>query len=380
MGLFKRVRDKWEERADSILLEPTPSLPDEQDIRGRAEQIAAVVEDGLDSANYAAMNERLSSIANRKGQESPFVFRHPNVAGEIAALVFFGAFLVLALYLVVIGLATVVLSGRFFAESALIAIPSALIVAANVVLVGWIAAKAAYAHRYSVYADLLGYKAIEFIEDIASCSKRSDQRVVKDLQIAIRQGLIPQGRFSTDNVAFMVSDAVYAEYEKDRVAYDRYFKKKLDERRKAESRPEYVVRMLDDGRRYLQKLQGYEKLVKSKAVAKRIGEIEHIASKVFREVEVDSGNALLLGTFLDYYIPVSEKLLDAYMELEEKQASGESASRTKDEIEGSLTALQSAFEGILEKIYHDYEMDVVAEVEAMELSMNQEGLSVSDAV
>ena len=83
---------------------------------------------------------------------------------------------------------------------------------------------------------------------------------------------------------------------------------------------------------------------------------------------------LFYHRFLNYYLPTTEKLLDAYVSLDEKQASGKNANQTRKEIEEAISTIVIAFEGILEKLYEEHEMDIASDIAAIELSMKQEGL------
>ena len=50
---------------------------------------------------------------------------------------------------------------------------------------------------------------------------------------------------------------------------------------------------------------------------------------IFHEIDVNPSQAQSLGVFLNYYLPTTEKLLDAYVSLDEKQASGKNANQTR---------------------------------------------------
>jgi hypothetical protein len=63
-----------------------------------------------------------------------------------------------------------------------------------------------------------------------------------------------------------------------------------------------------------------------------------------------------------------------YVGLDEKQATGKQSAQTKKEIEAAVSTIVAAFEGILEKLYEEYEMDITSDIAALELSMKQDGL------
>ena len=93
---------------------------------------------------------------------------------------------------------------------------------------------------------------------------------------------------------------------------------------------------------------------------------------IFREIDADHEKADSLGMFLNYYLPTAEKLLESYVSIEEKGSSN----KAKKEIEKAINTIIVGFESILEKLYERYEIDIESDIEAMELSMKQEGLPV----
>ena len=131
---------------------------------------------------------------------------------------------------------------------------------------------------------------------------------------------------------------------------------------------------METGEQYIQKIHGYGTLVKDKNVSKKISRMEHVVSMIFYEIDANPSQAQSLGVFLNYYLPTTEKLLDAYVTMDEKQLSGKQATQTRKEIEEVINTIVRAFENILEKLYEEHEMDIASDIEAIELSMKQEGL------
>ena len=77
---------------------------------------------------------------------------------------------------------------------------------------------------------------------------------------------------------------------------------------------------------------------------------------------------------MNYYLPTTEKLLEAYMEIDEKKITRKSLERTKRDIEGAIDKLIESFEGILDKFYQEKELDIATDISAMEILMKQDGL------
>ena len=81
-----------------------------------------------------------------------------------------------------------------------------------------------------------------------------------------------------------------------------------------------------------------------------------------------------LGVFMSYYLPTTEKLLEAYIDLDEKKVKGKSSQKTQKDIANALDSINNAFEGLLERFFQEQERDITSEIFAMEAIMKQEGL------
>lgn len=122
------------------------------------------------------------------------------------------------------------------------------------------------------------------------------------------------------------------------------------------------------------KFKSYGSLVKDKGLVKKIDEVTRITESIIQEVGLNPAGLQSMNAFLNIYLPTIEKLLDAYMSLEEKRAFGENATKTKREIEQALDAATVAFGALLEKLYQEQEENVAGDVAAMETLMQRESL------
>lgn len=375
MGLFNNIFSKKEVNIPDAL-EIVDST--KTNYIGEAEKIANVVTEGLEKENYSGMNEQLSEIVQKDEEKEVYIFEHPEVISRYYAItIIVGISLIFAYYLF-IGSATMYLST--IAELNSIGIiftgVSGLVLIINVVLVMKMISTIKFKKRFDVYEELLGYKSLMFVEDVAICSKQKENLVIEDLRRATKHKLIPQGHFSRENLVFMVSNSVYEHYMEKPSVYDRYFQKMIEERHRVKSRTERISQIMEDGERYIEKIHGYAILVKDKNVSKKINRMEHIVSMIFHEIDINPSQAQNLSVFLNYYLPTTEKLLDTYVTLDEKKASGKNANQTRKEIEEAMSTIVLAYEGILEKLYEEYEMDIASDIAAIELSMKQEGLTI----
>lgn len=355
-------------------LEVTPSTKD--GYIGEVERLANVVSAGLETENYSGMNKQLSIIAEKDEEKEVYVFEHPGVISRYYASVILIVFFACFAYFFIIGVGTSVLSNDVelnYSGIVLIGV-SSIVLLTNIVLVIKLIMAIKFERRYEIYEELLGYKNWEFVEDIAVCAKQKEILVIQDLEHAIKQKLIPQGHLSRENHVLMVSNEVYNRYMEKPVVFDRYFQKIIEERRRVKSRTKQINQIMETGEKYIEKMRGYESLIKEKKVSREINRMEHVVSKIFRELDVNPNQVNLLGVFLNYYLPTTEKLLEAYVTIDENRENGKKATQTRKEIEEAIGTIIVAFEGILEKLYEECEMDIATDIAAMELSMKQDGL------
>ena len=368
MALIKKLFSKKQD--DDIELEV--GEPESTDFIGDAERLAAVVSSGLENGDYAAINAKLSTLASSSRQE--YVFEPSSRVGQVCVAVLSGILLLAFGGALLVSAGTAVFSREHLAVGVFLVVLSCLGLALNVSLASRAVSSMRRKKRFEDYSDALRYRGYVFVEDLISLSGQTEKTVVTDLKKAIEQKYIPQGHFSSDDMVFMTSNAAYEAYQVNSAAFDRYFQRKLEERRRVKNRTEEVRRVLDDGARYVEKFKNYGALAKDKNFAKKISEVRRITDSIFREIELDSSQLRSMNAFLNIYLPTIEKLLDAYMGLEEKRAFGENVSKTKREIENALDAAIIAFGTILERLYQEQEEGVASDIVAMESSMRQECL------
>ena len=96
--------------------------------------------------------------------------------------------------------------------------------------------------------------------------------------------------------------------------------------------------------------------------------------RIFQQVEKDPDVAGELHKFMNYYLPTTTKLVDAYQELYDQPAAGENMAGTKKEIEDTLDTINFAFEKLLDRFFQDTAWDISTDITVMKTMLAQEGL------
>ena len=78
---------------------------------------------------------------------------------------------------------------------------------------------------------------------------------------------------------------------------------------------------------------------------------------------------------MEYYLPTTIKLLEAYEELDAQPVQGENIISSKQEIEKTLDTLNTAFEKLLDDLFQDTAWDLSSDISVLNTMLAQEGLT-----
>ena len=106
-----------------------------------------------------------------------------------------------------------------------------------------------------------------------------------------------------------------------------------------------------------------------------ISRMELIIAKIFECAKAHPEIIPDLNRLMDYYLPMTVKLLNAYEEMDSQPVQGENITSSKKEIEETIDTLNVAFEKLLDSIFEDTAMDVSSDISVLNTVLAQEGLT-----
>ena len=106
--------------------------------------------------------------------------------------------------------------------------------------------------------------------------------------------------------------------------------------------------------------------------------MEAIVQRIFQRAEAHPEIIPDLKKLMDYYLPMTVKLLNAYAEMDRQPVQGENIRKSKQEIDSTLDTLNQAFEKLLDSVFEDTAMDVSSDISVLNTLLAQEGLTGSD--
>ena len=109
-------------------------------------------------------------------------------------------------------------------------------------------------------------------------------------------------------------------------------------------------------------------------LSQQIDHLEEVTGKIVDQVVSQPKKLPQIRRFMDYYLPTTLKLLNAYDRMSGAGVSGENIDTTLAKVEGMMRTIVSAFEKQLDALYGTEALDISTDITVLENMMAREGL------
>ena len=229
--------------------------------------------------------------------------------------------------------------------------------------------------RFQKYIGTLGTHTYCNFEQLSAAVGKPVKFVKKDVKKMISDGLFRQGHIDAQETCLITSNETYQQYTQTAKALEE--KKQEEERRQADLSPE-VQEVLDKGNEFLDKIHKSNDAIPGVEISAKISRMELIVEKIFERAQKHPEIIPDLKKMMNYYLPMTVKLLDAYEEMDRMPVQGENIKSSKKEIEDTLDTLNQAFEKLLDSVFQDTAWDVSSDISVLHTLLAQEGLTDDD--
>ena len=248
---------------------------------------------------------------------------------------------------------------------------------------GWMAGKGTgmvcSVGRFRKYVSVLRDREYCDVKELAQNTGRSVKAVVKDLKKMIQKGWFRQGHLDEQESCLMVSDEAYRQYTG---LMERLSREKAEREAAAEKeRQEYsklspeVQKIVRAGDEYVRKIREANDAIPGEEISAKISRMEMLVDRIFDRVEQNPESVDDIRKLMEYYLPTTIKLLEAYEDLDAQPVQGENIISSKKEIEKTLDTLNTAFEKLLDDLFQDTAWDVSSDISVLNTMLAQEGLT-----
>jgi len=340
-------------------------------------QAAAVAEQGRPAAYRR-------DTATRQAVKLPGLYKKPS--GNMAKGILFGivgGWLGIPFGLYTIGGILAALLGGFQPEYLAVSIPCGVLSAGGLGLMKYGIGLCGMQNRFKRLVQGIGNREYCDVKELAAMTGRTEAKTIKDLQRMSLKGWFLQPHFDESRKCFITSDRMYQEYMRlngqrkevaARLEAERNEEVKREEDMCSRLSPE-ARKVIEAGDSFIKRIRACNDAIAGQEISAKISHMEMLVDGIFDRVEQNPESIADVRKLMDYYLPTTIKLLEAYRDLDSQPIEGENIRASKQEIEATLDTLNHAFEKILDDLFHRTAWDVSSDISVLNTMLAREGLT-----
>ncbi len=222
--------------------------------------------------------------------------------------------------------------------------------------------------RFATYLRTAGQKPAVPLDYLARAADVSRRRVEKDLNLMLEKGL-----WGDEAYIDMGSGMLFRSQAAATAYFDRTRQQK-EEQEQSQVQPEAAEGYTG----ILRQIRQLNDRIADETLSLKIDRIEQVSGRIFKAIEDTPAKKNAAGTFLNYYLPTTLKLLENYADFEEAGVSGENLSQAKSRIAATMDNIVAGFEHQLDELYRTDAMDVNSDIRVMETMLRRDTASAAD--
>lgn len=242
------------------------------------------------------------------------------------------------------------------------------------------------------YAGLCGRNLYGEIEQLAKSTGRKTRRVIKDLQKMLSLGMFPEGHLDEQKTCFMLNDGIYRQYletennrklreeESRRIAADKDRQNAAEAETKSGQTPGLSEQeaelnaMVAEGMECIRKLHILNDKIPGEVISAKLFRLENLLKSLFDSVREHPEQMHRMHKLMNYYLPTTLKLVEAYEEFDRVSVPGDDIIAAKAEIENTLDTINQAFTELLNNLFQDAVLDATTDAQVLKTMLAREGL------
>ena len=232
-------------------------------------------------------------------------------------------------------------------------------------------------NRFKVYKRTLGEKTYCSVNDLARSVGKKKEFVQKDLRRMINKGFFPEGHLDKEENTLIISHETYHYYEQCGQQWEEIKQQQpaVNPQKAPNSLDPQVQEVLDRGNAFIAQIRKCNDDIPGEEISEKISRIELLTQRIFSRAEAHPEIITDLKKLMEYYLPMTVKLLNAYADMDAQPVRGETIENSKREIEATLDTLTAAFEKLLDDLFEDTALDVSSDISVLNTLLAQEGLT-----
>ncbi|MBP3478802.1 MAG: 5-bromo-4-chloroindolyl phosphate hydrolysis family protein [Oscillospiraceae bacterium] len=235
-------------------------------------------------------------------------------------------------------------------------------------------------NRYKIYRRILGQNTHCKLEALARSVFKTERFVRRDVRRMITKGFFLEGHLDKEETCLITSDETYRYYEQSRIQMEQQRQNAAVQQKVPDPQESQLQSILSRGNAFIAQIRKCNDDIPGEEISAKIDRMELIVRRIFDRAKSHPEIVQDLKKLMDYYLPMTVKLLEAYADMDAQPVQGETIRASKQEIDATLDTLNQAFEKLLDSIYEDTALDVSSDISVLNTLLAQEGLTQSDFV
>lgn len=228
--------------------------------------------------------------------------------------------------------------------------------------------------RFKLYRKALGNKTQCALEKLARVAGKSVKFVRKELEKMISSGLFLEGHIDHEGAYLITSHETFREFEHNRLLLEQRQKQSAPISPAPAATDPRLEDILRRGNAFITDIRRCNNLIPGEEISAKIDQTETLVRRIFQRAKTHPEVVDDLKKLMDYYLPMTVKLLNAYADMDAQPVQGANITASKQEIEATLDTLNRAFEKLLDDLFRDTALDVSSDISVLQTLLAQEGL------
>ncbi|MBO4890804.1 MAG: 5-bromo-4-chloroindolyl phosphate hydrolysis family protein [Lachnospiraceae bacterium] len=232
------------------------------------------------------------------------------------------------------------------------------------------------------YVEIIGKRQYIDISTLALSANKSERKVLRELKKLLSLGYFPQGHIDRDGKTFILTDEVFNHY----LELETHSSSNVidttarseDEQEFPELPPEEsaeLSRMIREGNDHISRIRALNNDIPGIEISAKLDRLEGLLKEIFARIREHPEQMSRIHELMDYYLPTSVKLVDAYREYDRVSEPGREILEAKRDIENTMDTINDALGKLLNKLFKDSVLDVTTDAQVLKTVLVQKGLT-----
>ena len=151
-------------------------------------------------------------------------------------------------------------------------------------------------------------------------------------------------------------------------------KKKEEKKPKSTGNPE-IDALIKERDRALSEMRRLNDAIADEKISAQIDHLEEVTRSIIDHVVANPKKLSQIRRFMDYYLPTTLKILNAYDRMDSTGISGSNIDTTKEKVEGMMDTITQAYDRQLDALFGEEALDISTDITVMENLLAREGLA-----